>query len=85
MSKEVVSIKEEYKKSVETLRRETERRTKAESTVEVLKEILETKEEQKLDEVCSGGGRVRRVEEKNNVRMQLIAVNVQLYLLQNLW
>ena len=34
---------------------------------------------------CSGRGRVRRVEEKNNVRLQLIAVNVQLYLLQNLW
>ena len=50
LNKEFSSLKEEYKNCVEALRTETEERTKAESTVKVLKEILESKEECKLEE-----------------------------------
>ena len=44
------SLKSEYKECVEILRKETAERTKAESTVRVLKEILESKEEMKAEE-----------------------------------
>jgi hypothetical protein len=37
--------KRKYKESVEALRRETHQRTKAETTVKVLKDIIETQEE----------------------------------------
>ena len=43
LNKEVSSLKVEYKNCVEALRKETEERTKAESTVQVLKEIIDTK------------------------------------------
>ena len=44
-SKELKSIKTEYKECVEALRKETHQRTKAETTVKVLKDIIETQEE----------------------------------------
>ena len=50
LNKELNSVKDEYKKCVEALRIEVEERTKAESTVKVLKEILDTKEEEKSEE-----------------------------------
>ena len=50
LSKDFNSLKNEYKECVEVLRKETEERTKAETTVKVLKEILESKEEVKNEE-----------------------------------
>ena len=50
LNKEFNSLKNEYKECVEALRKETEERTKAESTVTVLKEIIESKEEMRSEE-----------------------------------
>ena len=48
LSKEIKSLKAEYKESIEVLRKETHDKTKAESTVKVLKEIIKAKEENKV-------------------------------------
>ena len=53
LNKELSSLKEEYRGCVEALRKETDERNKAESTVKVLKEIIDTKKEQAEEEKCT--------------------------------